>query len=72
MNESTKELNKIFHKHNVSDIEIAYWLYMTLERMTQDYREDYLDDYGSDKMKRLDALADDINEVVHNYWYLLQ
>lgn len=36
MKESTKELNAILRKYEVSGSQLAYWLYLTLERMTED------------------------------------
>lgn len=60
MNESTRILNEIFRKHNVSGPEFVYWLYMILERMTQDYREDYLDDLGEKEIKSANKFANRI------------
>ncbi|MGH0411668.1 hypothetical protein [Bacillus paranthracis] len=72
MSESTKELNAILRKYEVSTSQVAYWLYLTLERMTEDYRENYLEDIGEKEIKRLDALADELNGLVNNHWHLIK
>lgn len=72
MSESTKELNKILRKYEVSGPQLAYWIYLTLERMTEDDRDDYLEDLGEEKMMQLEALADELNNLVNNYWYLIK
>lgn len=72
MSESTKELNAILRKYEVSTSQVAYWLYLTLERMTEDYRENYLEDLGEKEMKRLDALANELNGVVNNHWHSIK
>lgn len=35
--------------------------------MTEDYRENYLEDLGEKEMKRLDALTHELNGVVNNH-----
>lgn len=72
MTESTKVLNAIFRKYEVSSSQVAYWLYLTLERMTEDYREDYLEDLDEKEMERLDALADELNGLVNDHWYSIK
>ncbi|PHD19251.1 hypothetical protein COF37_24415 [Bacillus wiedmannii] len=72
MNESTKELNGILCKYDVRGPQLAYWLYLTLERMTEDDRDDYLEELGDERMVQLDALADELNSLVNNYWYLIK
>ncbi len=72
MSELTKELNAILRKYEVSTSQVAYWLYLTLERMTEDYRENYLEDLGEKEMKRLDALANELNGVVNYYWHSIK
>ncbi|WP_255294196.1 hypothetical protein [Bacillus wiedmannii] len=52
--------------------QLAYWLYLTLERMTEDDRDDYLEELGDERMVQLDALADELNSLVNNYWYLIK
>ncbi|WP_242290241.1 hypothetical protein [Bacillus cereus group sp. BfR-BA-01319] len=59
-------------KYEVNSTQVAYWLYLTLERMTGDYRENYLEELGEEEMERLDALADELNSVVNNYWYSIK
>ncbi len=56
----------------MNSTQVAYWLYLTLERMTGDYRENYLEELGEEEMERLDALADELNSVVNNYWYSIK
>ncbi|MEK4774603.1 hypothetical protein MKY31_30685 [Bacillus sp. FSL M8-0139] len=41
MNDLAKELNETFQKYQIGPHEIAYWMYLTLERMTEDHREMY-------------------------------
>ncbi|HGH7180777.1 hypothetical protein [Bacillus luti] len=72
MTESTKVLNAIFGKYEVNGPQLAYWLYLTLERITEDDREIYAGELGEKEMERLDALADELNEVVNNHWYLIK
>lgn len=72
MTESTRELNEILRKYEVSGPQLSYWLYLTLERMTEDYRENYLEELGEEEMERLDALADELNAVVNNYWHSIK
>ncbi|EEL73197.1 hypothetical protein ACS2CL_19975 [Bacillus cereus group sp. BceL296] len=72
MSESTKELNAILRKYEVSISQVAYWLYLTLERMTEDYRENYLEDIGEKEINRLDALADELNGLVNNHWHSIK
>ncbi|TKH80233.1 hypothetical protein [Bacillus cereus] len=72
MNESTKELNAILRKYEVSGSQLAYWLYLTLERMKEDYRDKYLEELGQEIMEQLDLLADELNGVVNNYWHLIK
>ncbi|PFQ75701.1 hypothetical protein COK15_15190 [Bacillus cereus] len=72
MNESTKELNAILRKYEVSGPQLAYWLYLTLERMTEDYRDNYLEELGQEIMEQLDLLADELNGLVNNYWHLIK
>lgn len=72
MSESTKELNEILRKYEVSGPQLAYWLYLALERMTEDDRDEYLEELGEEKVMQLDALTDDLNNLIHNYWHLLK
>ncbi|MFE9078649.1 hypothetical protein [Bacillus mobilis] len=72
MKESTKELNAIFRKYEVSGPQLAYWLYLTLERITEDYRDSHLEEVGDAEMERMDALADELNAMANNYWYLIK
>ncbi|HDR5272757.1 hypothetical protein E8M24_28250 [Bacillus thuringiensis] len=72
MSESTKELNAILRKYEVSTSQVAYWLYLTLERMTEEYRENYLEDLGEKEINRLDALADELNGLVNNHWHSIK
>ncbi|MDA2072088.1 MULTISPECIES: hypothetical protein [Bacillus] len=37
--------------------------------MTEDYRENSVEEFGEKEMERLDALADELNEVVNNHWF---
>lgn len=72
MSESTKELNEILRKYEVSGPQLAYWIYLTLERMTEDNRDDYLEELGEERMLQLDALTDELNNLMHNYWHLIK
>lgn len=72
MSESTKELNAILRKYEVSTSQVAYWLYLTLERITEDYRENYLEDIGEKEIKRLDALTDELNGLVNYHWHSIK
>ncbi|MGM1388304.1 hypothetical protein [Bacillus cereus group sp. BceL293] len=72
MSESTKELNAILRKYEVSTSQVAYWLYLTLERMTEEYRENHLEDLGEKEINRLDALADELNGLVNNHWHSIK
>ena len=51
MTESTKVLNAIFGKYEVNGPQLAYWLYLTLERITEDDREIYAGELGEKKWK---------------------
>ncbi|MEK4636909.1 hypothetical protein NST14_12030 [Bacillus sp. FSL W8-0519] len=72
MTESAKALNEVLRKYEMSSSQVAYWLYLTLERMTEDYRENYLEELGEKEMERLDALADELNGVVNNHWHSIK
>ncbi|HDR7493663.1 hypothetical protein ACTFRD_11085 [Bacillus cereus group sp. MYBK249-1] len=72
MNEPVKELNAILRKYEISGPQLAYWLYLTLERITEDYRDNYLEELGQEIMEQLDLLADELNGVVNNYWHLIK
>ncbi|PFC06060.1 hypothetical protein CN302_02055 [Bacillus thuringiensis] len=72
MNETTKELNAILRKYEVNGPQLAYWLYLTLERMTEDYRDNYLEELGQEIMEQLDLLAEELYGVVNNYWHLIK
>ncbi|MCU5376182.1 hypothetical protein OCA08_03405 [Bacillus cereus] len=72
MTESTRELNEILRKYEVRGPQLAYWLYLTLEGITEDDRENYLEELGEEEMERLDALADELNRVVNNHWYSIK
>lgn len=72
MTESTRELNEILRKYEVSGPQLAYWLYLTLESMTEDNRENYLEELGEEEMERLDALVDGLNVFVNNHWYSIK
>ncbi|MHB0801750.1 hypothetical protein PVK73_19380 [Bacillus thuringiensis] len=56
MNDLEKELNETFQKYQVDPHEIAYWMYLTLERMTEDFREIYEQEYTKEEMKRLEII----------------
>lgn len=71
MNNLSKELNETFEKYRVGSHEIAYWMYQTLERMTEDYREVYEDELTQEEMKRLENIADALNNIINQCWYLL-
>ncbi|MCU7663780.1 hypothetical protein [Bacillus thuringiensis] len=47
-------------------------MYLTLERMTEDYRDNYLEELGDERMAQLDALVDELNGVVNEYWHLIK
>lgn len=51
MTESAKALNEVLRKYEVSSSQVAYWLYLTLERMTEDYRKNYLEDLSEKESK---------------------
>lgn len=72
LNDVTKELNEAFQKYQVGSHEIAYWMYLTLERMTEDYREIYEQEFTQEEMKRLEDIADTLNKITNQCWWLLK
>ncbi|WP_257128983.1 hypothetical protein [Bacillus pseudomycoides] len=42
MNDLAKELNETFQKYQVGPHEIAYWMYLTLERITEEITGRYM------------------------------
>lgn len=72
MNNLSKELNETFEKHQIRPHEIAYWMYLALERMTEDYREIYEDELTQEEMKRLDDIADALRNITNQCWWLLK
>lgn len=71
MNNLSKELNETFEKYRVGPHEIAYWMYLTLERMTEDYREIHEEEHTQEEMKRLENIANALNNITNQCWYLL-
>ncbi|MGE6553246.1 hypothetical protein ACQKFK_31335 [Bacillus mycoides] len=72
MNDLTKELNEAFQKYQVGPHEIAYWMYLTLERITEDYREIYEQEYTQEELERLEAIADALNKITNQCWWPLK
>ena len=72
MDDLTKELNATFQKYQVGPHEIAYWMYLTLERMTENYREIYEQEHTKEEMKRLEDVADTLNKIKNQCWWLLK
>jgi hypothetical protein len=68
----TTELNETFQKYQVEPHEIAYWMYLALERMTEDYREIYEQELTQEEMKRLEGIADALNNITNQCWWLLK
>ncbi|MGG5741934.1 hypothetical protein [Bacillus cereus group sp. IBL03679] len=66
------ELNITFREHQIGPHEIAYWLYLTLERITTDYRELYEQEYTQEELERLEAIADALNKITNQCWWLLK
>ncbi|UIJ70198.1 hypothetical protein LW858_33320 (plasmid) [Bacillus cereus] len=72
MNDLAKELNETFQKYQVGPHEMAYWMYLTLERMTEDYSEIYEQEYTKEEMKRLEGVTDALNRITNQCWWLLK
>ncbi|PEE33554.1 hypothetical protein CN271_10055 [Bacillus cereus] len=72
MNDLAKELNETFQKYKIGPHEIAYWMYLTLERMTEDNREIYEQEYTKEEMNRLEGIADALNGITNKCWWLLK
>ncbi|HHL0973384.1 TPA: hypothetical protein ACQUHP_005019 [Bacillus cereus] len=72
MNDLAKELNETFQKYQVAPHEMAYWMYLTLERMTEDYSEIYEQEYTKEEMKRLEGVTDALNRITNQCWWLLK
>ncbi|AUB67002.1 hypothetical protein CSW12_29410 (plasmid) [Bacillus cereus] len=68
----TKELNEAFQRYQIGTHEIAFWIYLTLERMTEDYREIYEQELTQEEMKRLEDVADALNKITNQCWWLLK
>lgn len=67
----SKELNQVLQKYQIGSQEVTYWTYLTLERMTEDYREIYEDKLTQEEMKRLDHITEALNKIINQCWYLL-
>ncbi|QDZ77466.1 hypothetical protein [Bacillus cereus] len=72
MNNLKQELNGAFQKYQVGPHEIAYWMYLTLERMTEDYREIYEQEHTKEEMKRLEGIANALNKITNQCWWFLK
>ncbi|MES1053200.1 hypothetical protein FOA24_29740 [Bacillus thuringiensis] len=72
MNDLTKELNEALQKYQVGLHEIAYWMYLTLERMIEDCREIYEQEHTKEEMKRLGGVIDALNGITNQCWFLLK
>ncbi|PGV98344.1 hypothetical protein COD86_05200 [Bacillus cereus] len=72
MNHLTIDLNATFREHQVGPHEIAYWMHLTLNRITEDYRELYEQEYTQEEMERLEKIADALNEITNQCWWLLK
>ena len=67
MTESTRELNKILRKYEVSAEDIIEMMAQWLERKVYDNKEETLEEYGEDDFIRLYKLHDDINKLDWKY-----
>ncbi|WP_257152468.1 hypothetical protein [Bacillus cereus] len=47
-------------------------MYLTLERMTEDNREIYEQEYTKEEMNRLEGIADALNGITNKCWWLLK
>ncbi|MDF9626840.1 hypothetical protein P5775_29600 [Bacillus cereus] len=72
MNNLSKELNETLAKYRVGPHEIAYWMYLALERMTEDYREIYEEEHTQEEMKRLDDITGALRNITNQCWWLLK
>ncbi|EOG8705845.1 hypothetical protein [Bacillus paranthracis] len=67
MSESTKALNMILRKYNVSAEEVIEMMTQWLERKVCDDYEETLEEYGEKDFERLERLHKDLNELDWNY-----
>ncbi|TBL12881.1 hypothetical protein EYB35_12050 [Bacillus paranthracis] len=67
MSESTKALNMILRKYNVSAEEVIEMMTQWLERKVCDDYEETLEEYGEKDLERLERLHKDLNELDWNY-----
>ncbi|PEA55063.1 hypothetical protein CON64_09240 [Bacillus pseudomycoides] len=58
--------------YQIGSHEVAYWMYLTLERTTEDYREIYKNELTQEEMKRLDDIADVLRNITNHCWWLLK
>ncbi|PEM35307.1 hypothetical protein COF80_20225 [Bacillus toyonensis] len=72
MNHLTINLNATFREHQVGPYEIADWMYLSLDRITEDYRELYEQEYTEGKLEPLEAIADALNKITNQCWWLLK
>lgn len=72
LNDLTIELNTIFREHQVGPHGIAYWMYLTLERITMDYRKLSEQEYTQEELERLEEIADALNKITKQCWWLLK
>ncbi|MDA2782243.1 hypothetical protein PDR89_22720 [Bacillus cereus group sp. Bc002] len=67
MNESTKALNGILRKYDVSAEEVIEMMTQWLEKKVCDDYEETLEEYGEKDFDRLEKLHKDLNKLDWNY-----
>ncbi|MGH0614829.1 hypothetical protein ACQVP6_08235 [Bacillus cereus] len=67
MTESTKELNEILRKYNVSAEEVIEMLTLCLERKVSEDPKETVEEYGEEEFERLFKLHIDLNKLDWKY-----
>ncbi|MDA1989422.1 hypothetical protein QCI47_16150 [Bacillus cereus group sp. RP29] len=67
MTETTKALNTVLRKYNVSAEEVIEMMTQWLERKVCDDYEETLEEYGVKDFERLERLHEDLNKLDWNY-----
>lgn len=70
MSESTKALNVILCKYNVSAEEVIEMMTQWLEKKVCDDYEETLEEYGEKDFDRLEKLYKDLNKLDWNYNFI--
>lgn len=55
----------VLDRYQVGSHEVAYWRYLTLEHITEEYREIYKHELTQGEMKRLDDIADALRNIIN-------